>query len=154
MIKRLRFGVLLALLLSQPALAHKLKLFAQTEGDWIRGRVYFVGGAGASGAQILVQDAAGQVLAKLTPDAAGRFAYQMLTPIDYHLIARTGDGHMDQWTLVTATGTDAPPPLPANAPHEVLERIRLRDVLSGIGYIFGLTGVVLWWRCRRADRST
>lgn len=26
---------------------------------------------------------------------------------------------------------------------------RLRDVLGGIGYIFGLVGLVLWWRSRR-----
>ncbi|SDX64173.1 nickel transport protein [Allochromatium warmingii] len=153
-------------LVSQTALAHKLKLFAQTEGDWIRGRVYFVGGAGASGAEIRVQDAAGQVLAELTPDASGQFAYQILTPmhapLSYQLIARTGDGHVAHWTL-TAVSETAPSaststsagacPAAAEIAAEC-ERIRFRDVLGGIGYIFGLTGLLLWWRGRRrADRA-
>ncbi len=30
--------------------------------------------------------------------------------------------------------------------HE--ERVRLRDLLGGIGYIVGVAGVVLWWRSR------
>lgn len=153
-------------LVSQAALAHKLKLFAQTEGDWIRGRVYFVGGAGASGAQIRVQDAAGQVLAELTPDASGQFAYPIPTPMNvppsYQLIARTGDGHVAHWTL-TAVSETAPSasacidPCPDATAAEIAaecERIRFRDVLGGIGYIFGLTGLLLWWRSRRrADRA-
>jgi nickel transport protein len=31
------------------------------------------------------------------------------------------------------------------------ERTRLQDILGGIGYIAGLTGLVLWWRSRRPD---
>lgn len=27
-------------------------------------------------------------------------------------------------------------------------RASLRDVLGGIGYLFGLAGVLMWWRCR------
>jgi nickel transport protein len=26
---------------------------------------------------------------------------------------------------------------------------RLQDILGGIGYLFGLTGLALWWRGRR-----
>jgi nickel transport protein len=29
-------------------------------------------------------------------------------------------------------------------------RAGLRDVLGGIGYIFGLAGVLMWWRSRRS----
>lgn len=29
------------------------------------------------------------------------------------------------------------------------DRTRLRDILGGIGYIVGLTGLALWWRSRR-----
>jgi nickel transport protein len=28
------------------------------------------------------------------------------------------------------------------------DRVRLRDILGGVGYILGLTGLALWWRCR------
>jgi len=32
------------------------------------------------------------------------------------------------------------------------DRTRLRDILGGIGYIVGLTGLALWWRSRRPNR--
>jgi nickel transport protein len=31
--------------------------------------------------------------------------------------------------------------------HE--ERVRMRDILGGIGYIVGLAGLALWWSSRR-----
>jgi nickel transport protein len=204
--------LLLALLMltSQPTLAHKLKLFAQTEGDWIRGRAYFVGGAGASGARVEIRDSVGRVLAELTPADDGSFAYRALAPVEHRLVARTGDGHGAQWTIAAETLqgafslpttppsadpsddseqpatrtqplTDAPTPTApldhdpvapqafdpaligaieqalARQTHPLAERlnaleerVRFQDVLGGIGYILGLTGLALWWRCRRA----
>ena len=201
---------LLLALMSQPALAHKLKVFAQTEGDWIRGRAYFVGGAGAGGARVEVQDSEGRVLAELTPADDGSFAYRALAPVEHRLVARTGDGHRTQWTIAgeTLRGALAPPTNPnppdpsdisepssarpqpladtlapqfpldhdsvapqafdpaligsieqalARQTHPLAERlnaleerVRFQDVLGGIGYILGLTGLALWWRCRRA----
>lgn len=32
------------------------------------------------------------------------------------------------------------------------EALRLQDILGGIGYIFGLAGVALWWRCRHRPK--
>ena len=29
------------------------------------------------------------------------------------------------------------------------DALRLQDILGGLGYIFGLTGLALWWRSRR-----
>ena len=197
--------LLLLALMSQPALAHKLKVFAQAEGDWIRGRAYFVGGSGAGGARVEVQDSEGRVLAELTPADDGSFAYRALAPVEHRLVARTGDGHSAQWTIATETLQGAfsppadpsddsgPPPTrtqpPADAPaptapldhgpvasqtidpaligaieqalarqthplaerlNALEERVRFQDVLGGIGYILGLTGLALWWRCRRA----
>lgn len=31
------------------------------------------------------------------------------------------------------------------------DEVRLRDLLGGLGYILGLTGLALWWRSRRAN---
>jgi nickel transport protein len=35
--------------------------------------------------------------------------------------------------------------------HE--ERVRLRDLLGGIGYIVGIAGLVLWWRSRQGGNG-
>ena len=33
------------------------------------------------------------------------------------------------------------------------DRVRLQDILSGIGYIMGLSGLALWWKSRRRSGS-
>ncbi|MCU7842516.1 MAG: hypothetical protein KZQ93_01605 [Candidatus Thiodiazotropha sp. (ex Monitilora ramsayi)] len=33
------------------------------------------------------------------------------------------------------------------------ERVRLRDIVGGLGYIIGLTGLALWWRCRKQAKA-
>lgn len=192
----------LALALAPPALAHKLKVFAFAEGDRIQGSAYFVGGAKASGASILIQDDTGQRLATLTPDSEGRFSYRVLQPVDHLIVALGADGHRAEWRVSAAelagafpstpqpdsasAADDArqahdtqPPqtaPVHASATDPALmaaieqsvarqirplreqlialdERIRLQDILGGIGYILGLTGLALWWRRRKTGES-
>ena len=204
-----RLAVLLALLLgAAPALAHKLNVFAAAEGARIDGSAYFVGGAKASGARILVADAAGSVLAELEPAADGSFSYQASAPVEHRIIAETGDGHRAEWRVTAEElagsfplrttdvqqaaaergATDAteaitgpvggetpvdPPELLAPEIAAAIERavarqvrplreellatrdaLRLQDILGGIGYIFGLAGLVLWWNSRQpTDRG-
>lgn len=182
----------LMLLGADPALAHKLKVFALVDGGHIAGYAYFVGGAKATGATITVTDADGNALARLVPDAEGTFRYTPRDRIDHVIVADSGDGHLARWTLRADTlpaGLGASPPTaPAPAPsaqlppapelaqpdpsavvseetiaawveqsvarqlrplREQLEahdaRVRLQDVLGGIGYIVGLAGLGLWW---------
>ncbi len=175
---------------SLPVAAHKLQVFAFAEGDHIEGTAYFAGGAKASGAQILIQDAVGTTLAELTPDADGRFRYQAQMPTDLLIIAESGDGHRAQWRITAdelAGGFPSSTPLAPTVDTRPLDgrpsgmiassidpaliaaidqavarqvrplreqliaaqdEIRLRDILGGLGYIFGLTGLALWWRNR------
>jgi nickel transport protein len=201
--------VLLALLLgAAPALAHKLNVFAAADGAGIEGSAYFVGGAKAFGARILVTDATGSVLAELEPAADGSFSYQASAPVDHRIIAETGDGHRAEWRVTAeelaggfpsrttdvqqaaaergaAEATEAAKgPVGGEVPDskpEVLapdiaaaieravarqvrplreellatrDALRLQDILGGIGYIFGLAGLALWWRSRQpTDRG-
>lgn len=34
------------------------------------------------------------------------------------------------------------------------EKAKLQDILGGIGYIFGLCGIAIWWRQRQQDKLT
>lgn len=95
----LLFGLVLV---ATPALAHRLQVFAGGEGDRIAGSVYFAGGNPASGARVRILDAAGQVLAELTPDGQGNFSYQVQSAQDHLVVADTGDGHRAQWRVQAA----------------------------------------------------
>ena len=103
-------GLCLGLLVSLPAQAHKLKVFATAEGDRIEGEAYFVGGAKAAGARIVIADAEGRELSRLMPDAEGHFSYQVSRRMDYQVIADSQDGHQARWTIRAEELAAALPP--------------------------------------------
>ena len=100
--RRAALAALLLLTQANPALAHKLRVFAAAEGRLVTGSAYFAGGSPATGARVTVQDGQGQTLATLTPDAAGRFSYPAPGPIDLVVVAETGDGHRTEWRVAAA----------------------------------------------------
>jgi len=208
-------GLAVLLLIAAPAPAHKLAVFAAAEGARIEGSAYFAGGGKASGARILITDAAGSVLAELEPAADGSFSYLAGAPMEHRIIAETVDGHRAEWRVaaealaggfasasagapeaaagkgagltadlaagpsggpaagaapVAAAAAPAPNPSPDLAAaieravarqlrplrEELLatrDALRLRDILGGIGYIFGLAGLTLWWHGGRSRQD-
>lgn len=98
------------LLTSAPALAHKLKLFAQAEGAAIVGTAYFAGGGKAmnSTGKVLAPD--GSLAASFTTDGEGRFRVAVAVRQDYRLHVDSGDGHVAE-TMVHAG--ELPESLPA-----------------------------------------
>ncbi|WP_296700475.1 hypothetical protein [Thiocapsa sp. UBA6158] len=194
-------ALVLLLTLGDPALAHKLQVFAFAEGARISGSAYFAGGGAALVARIEVRDGEGGVLAELAPDGEGRFVYTAAAPVDHLILAITSDGHQAEWRvpaaeLATGFGYGGAIAQEAERPHRrdepvivetdasstsatsvaildpalesaieravarqirplreqlvaAEDRIRFQDILGGIGYIMGLTGLALWWTSRR-----
>jgi nickel transport protein len=194
-------ALMLLLTLGDPALAHKLQVFAFAEGARISGSAYFAGGGAALVARIEVRDGEGRVLAELAPDGEGRFVYTAAAPVDHLILAITSDGHQAEWRvpaaeLATGFGYGGAIAQEAERPHRrdepvivetdasstsatsvaildpalesaieravarqirplreqlvaAEDRIRFQDILGGIGYIMGLTGLALWWTSRR-----
>jgi len=187
--------VLPVALASLPAQAHKLKVFATAEGDRIEGEAYFAGGAKAAGVAVAITDGEGHELARLTPDAEGRFHYRVDRRREYRVVADSLDGHVASWTirpeefsssLPQGDPAQTPPKVkvsaepPSPAPQAQLpdlreraalsgmieravarqvrplreallaydDKVRLHDILGGIGYIAGIAGIGLWWRNR------
>jgi len=95
-------ALVLLLTLGDPALAHKLQVFAFAEGARISGSAYFAGGGAALVARIEVRDGEGGVLAELAPDGEGRFVYTAAAPVDHLILAITSDGHQAEWRVPAA----------------------------------------------------
>jgi len=184
------FGFLvLGLVITLPAAAHQLRLFATTEGTTIRGTVYFAGGSKAANVPVTAFTAEGLQLDQTITDQQGEFTFTAQQRVDHHLVADTGDGHQAEFTvsaqqLPASLGTlDATianpepetPAIPANQiQHDLSEleallenaiarqirplreqleayeaKTRWHDVLGGIGYILGLTGIACYLLARR-----
>lgn len=198
---------MLAAALPLAAQAHRLSVFASTEGAVVRGSVYFQGMIAARNAPVTVLDSEGALLAETVADDAGRFAFEATRRIDHHIIADLSDGHRAAFVVaaaqlpaslpelpahlsapsqapsrmnngaVAATDTDAAPQAGTSAAaiEAIVEaavarhvgplrqqiaayedKIRWHDVLGGIGYIVGMTGLACYFLARRerARRGT
>lgn len=93
---------LVLLLPSNPALAHRLQLFASADGNQIQGRVYFVGGHAARAVEVHVLDAEGSQVASLSSDDEGRFRAPVPAAADYRVVAKSADGHRAEWPIAAA----------------------------------------------------
>jgi nickel transport protein len=168
-------AVLLVLALSAgPALAHKLKLFAQAEGMDLVGTAYFAGGGKAAGLDGRVAAADGSPVATFRTDADGAFRVAAGRRQDHLLTVDSADGHAATARVAAA---DLPDTLPSGgmvspAGDAVLDaalarqlrplreqidalenRTRLGDVIGGIGFIFGLFGIAAWMAARKEKRG-
>ena len=98
----------LVLILSTPALAHRVNIFAWAENGQIRTESKFQGGNTVSQGTVEVLDAAsGKQLLSGTTDGEGRFAFPIpeaarAGKLTLRLVVKAGEGHQGQWELPPA----------------------------------------------------
>jgi nickel transport protein len=155
------FNVLLCLA-STTAVAHGLNLFVHEEAGGVKGSAYFTGGVPAKNVKVRVTDAAGHDVGGAETDAEGNFTYTGARPAGGVIfVASTADGHRAESKLEGEQGagpaTETAPATSSErqlgAIQEAIDRLEkrlwLRDVIGGIGYIFGLAGFWALWKSRR-----
>jgi len=144
----------------QVALAHRLNVFAFEEGGQVHVETYFSRGAKARGATVSVYGSDGARLLSLTADPSGACTFAPPGPGRLTLVAETSDGHRAEFVLERdgsagraegAAKNDSPA-----AVHREIRQLRAeirklrkertevsaRDVVAGLGLVFGLTALV------------
>jgi nickel transport protein len=154
--------------------AHGIDLHVHIAGDSIRGRALFVGGGPVVGAKVTVYAPSGSRLGSTKTDGEGAFTFVPREAVDHRFWLQDGTGHGTEYLVKAA---DLPPlaagdaDAPATATDEDLQdamenavaplhkkidklqsTIRLHDILGGIGYIVGLTGLWFYFQARRLQR--
>lgn len=185
-------SVLVLLSAASPAQAHRIRIWATVmDSGTIRGEV-FSPGARLSGLTVRVYDSQGQLIAELTTDDNGQFAYRPTAKHDHLFKVDLGDGHASEILVSPSkSGAEQPADVPQSAdvtqtappeqesgsstgkgesPAKSIaeyeleifqlrrqiaaegEQIRPRDLIGGVGYIFGAAGVaaLVMQRRRRA----
>jgi len=143
------------------AFAHQMNIYATVEGKTIRGEVYFRGRVPAQNVTVRAADAAGAEIGKTTTDEEGKFTLPAAGRRDHRLVAQSADGHSTAPLTLPAAlfAEDAADPADSrqlealHAEIDLLneqliacqERTRVRDVLGGIGWIVGLTGIAYYY---------
>ncbi len=153
------FLLTLALLVpASDALAHRVVLFAYVEGDMIFTESYFSDGKRCQNSRIEVFDASGNKLLEGKTDKSGEFSFKRPNPTDLRIVLTASMGHKDE-DLIPAR--ESPEGVEGKAwQSDVREAgkkvfqgkkrgISFIRVMGGIGFIFGIMGIILYFRSRR-----
>ncbi|NQT17355.1 MAG: carboxypeptidase regulatory-like domain-containing protein [Planctomycetes bacterium] len=112
-------ALLVALGASQPALAHKVVVFATVDADTIRGEAYFRGGDPVRAAKVSVVGPDQNPLGETTTDDEGLFTFTARSRVSHTLIVDAGEGHGGQYTVPAdelPKNLPSAPPGPNEAP--------------------------------------
>ena len=109
----------LLLVLQTPALAHRVNIFAWTEGPQVAVKCGFSGGNSVKNGEVTVYDAAdGRVLLTGRTDTEGLFRFAIPPKGREHglrIRINAGEGHQNEWLLEAAELASAPAADPATA---------------------------------------
>lgn len=94
-------------LMSAPALAHKVTIFAWVAGDRVFTESKFSGGRKATGAKVAVFDRAGTQLLEGKTDEEGGFSFGIPKLTDLRIVLNAGTGHRAEWTITESEITQA-----------------------------------------------
>ncbi len=106
--KAIATALLILLLASGTALAHKIRIFAYEENGFIVGETAFSGGKSPKNVEIQLEDAAsGTLLLSTKTDQSGNFSFPVPEvakeqQLDLEVIVNVGDGHKNSWLLEAA----------------------------------------------------
>ena len=130
------------LIASSVANAHKVSIFVDTDCRVISGEVYFSGGAPGRNLQMSITSPDGEYLGETKTDDQGMFTFNATRDCEHILTVETADGHGAK--LIVR-------PFTMQVDKSGLEKtsIRIRDVVAGLGYILGLTGIACYLQTRR-----
>ena len=183
-------AVLIAQVMSLDVHAHKVYLFAWSEGDTIYTESYFSRNSRVKDGEITVYDLAGVQLLKGRSDNNGEFSFKIPQRTDLRIVLDSSLGHRAEYIFNIQENIAAPQGPEQDTPvdeavslsdtatidmaqirqvveeaidsrlapitKELLEKKKdqdpgLKEIISGIGYILGIMGIVLYLRGRKKD---
>ena len=106
------------------ALAHRVNIFAWTEGDQVVAECGFNGGNKVKQGQVVVFDAAtGTKLVEGLTDDQGVYRFSVSAAAKAHgvrIVIKAGEGHQNEWTMDAAELASVQPAAPASAASSAL----------------------------------
>ena len=153
-------AALVLTLAAAAAHAHALRLSVQPEVDALRGQALYADGTAARGERVELFEVGGaqSPVATAVTDAEGRFRLPAAPGRTYRVVVEGDEGHRAEAIAVLAApaaGAELGAAIRAElAPlrqdlARLEHRIRMSDVIGGVGFIVGLFGAAAWWMARR-----
>lgn len=185
------FLILLVIMASSDAFAHKVNIFAYVEGDMVYTESYFPDGRKVEGGVVEVYDSQGNKLLDGKTDKEGQFNFKPPKKDDLKIVLIATMGHKNLYTLsaseisdsIGAEKAEKPEPRESKA-QEVAQvdldqikkiidssldeklkpimrqltkaqqkEISFTEVIGGIGYIFGIMGIIMYFSSRKCKKG-
>lgn len=134
------------LLFSSPALSHKMMIYWELENT-VHLEVFFASGAPAKGVGVKVVRDDGTLLTEGRTNREGRFSFLAKAEGPYTAICQEELGHRSEVTIDVRGRAE-------KKRKEDDKGIPFREVLAGLGYIFGAAGVLMWILSRRKAKES
>ncbi len=159
-----------------PAFAHKVSIFAWVEGDTVYTQSKFSRGRKTKGAPVIVFDLDGNKLLEGKTDDNGEFSFKIPKKTALKVVLKASMGHMAEWKIPLE---EINPTLSSESYGISRQEIKklidesldkklapimnmladsyedgpsLTEIISGIGYIFGLVGVAMYFAIRKKKK--
>ena len=150
--------------------AHKVQMFAHVEGSKVFVEGYFADGKKAKNSEVTVFDnKSGERLLGGKTDDMGKFSFNIPKKTDLRISLNASLGHKTEQVLPGSELPDAGGsnmPLRGTKEHEekgiekgispllrgfseCKERVYYSEIIGGIGYIFGIMGIALYFKARK-----
>jgi nickel transport protein len=127
------------------AAAHRVNLFAWVEGDTVYVESKLSGGQKVNAGKIIVTDPQGIELVKGTTNEKGEFSFKIPKKTDLKIVLLSGKGHRAEWVIPVREIE-----MPAAEKKPIQEKSpTVKDILIGIGCIFGLVVITLIFKNRK-----
>ncbi len=158
---RLVFISLFLMISSSAAFAHKVNIFAYVEGDTVFCEGYFPDGRKVEGGKVEVYDSNKKKLTEGTTDKEGLFSFKYSKVEDLDIVIIASMGHKNRYALPAEdfSDDDTTEEAVTQADSEKLseqktvktgkkhkapeEPSQMPGILGGLGFIFGLTALIM-----------
>jgi nickel transport protein len=156
------FLSLMMLLLPTLSLAHKVSVYAFREGETVKGECYFADGSPCKKVKVELYDEKGVKVGEGLTDEKGLFSIKTQEKGKLKVLALAGPEHRAQYEIEASQEKEAKAnqgPFQINDNKALEERLQalenelrdlrkamdhltFRDIIGGIGYIFGVWGII------------
>ena len=148
MMKSKLLVMLIGLMMSSMLWAHSLHVIAQYDGNTVSGKAYYSDLTPAEQTYLAIfQNDDIQPIIEGITDKQGRFSYPLMNGQTLKVVVEGEEGHK-----ATAIADRIVIPAQSNVLAliredlaELKDKIYLRDILGGIGYILGIIGAISLW---------
>ena len=124
------------------AFAHKVNVFAYVEGNMVYTESYFPNGRKVNAGLIEVYNTKGEKLLDGRTDKEGQFNFKVSKREDLKIILTASLGHRATYTVMASE-------IAAIAKKGKPKGISLKDIIAGIGYILGITGIAMYFLAKK-----